>query len=69
LRRPVLLQALALPFEARQLLKTSGAAVTTVAYEVGYESTSQFSREYARKFVVPPSHDTAEATDDARNIA
>lgn len=48
--------------EARRLLKTGGAAVTTVAYEVGYESTSQFSREYARKFGVPPSHDTAEAT-------
>jgi AraC-like DNA-binding protein len=47
--------------EARRLLKTGGASVTTVAYEVGYESTSQFSREYARKFGVPPSHDTAEA--------
>jgi AraC-like DNA-binding protein len=47
--------------EARRLLKTGGAAVTTVAYEVGYESTSQFSREYARKFGVPPSHDTSEA--------
>jgi AraC-like DNA-binding protein len=48
--------------EARRLLRTGGAPVTTVAYEVGYESTSQFSREYARKFGVPPSHDTAEAT-------
>jgi AraC-like DNA-binding protein len=44
--------------EARQLLKANGASVTTVAYEVGYESMSQFSREYARKFGVPPSHDT-----------
>jgi AraC-like DNA-binding protein len=44
--------------EARRLLKTGSASVTTVAYEVGYESTSQFSREYARKFGVPPSHDT-----------
>jgi AraC-like DNA-binding protein len=43
--------------EARRLLTTGGASVTTVAYEVGYESTSQFSREYARKFGVPPSHD------------
>jgi AraC-like DNA-binding protein len=47
--------------EARQLLKTGSASVTTVAFEVGYESTSQFSREYARKFGVPPSHDTVEA--------
>ena len=36
--------------EARRLLKTGGASVTTVAYEVGYESSSQFSREYVRKF-------------------
>lgn len=48
--------------EARRLLKTGGASVTTVAYEVGYESASQFSREYARKFRIPPSQDTAEAT-------
>ncbi|MBA3502845.1 MAG: AraC family transcriptional regulator, partial [Deltaproteobacteria bacterium] len=40
--------------EARQLLRT-GASVTTAAFEVGYESASQFSREYARKFGVPPS--------------
>jgi AraC-like DNA-binding protein len=43
--------------EARRLLKTGRASVTTVAYEVGYESSSQFSREYARKFGVPPSQD------------
>jgi AraC-like DNA-binding protein len=43
--------------EARRLLKTGGASVTTAAYEVGYESSSQFSREYARQFGVPPSQD------------
>jgi AraC-like DNA-binding protein len=48
--------------EARRLLKTGGASVTTAAYEVGYESSSQFSREYARKFGVPPSQDKAAAT-------
>jgi AraC-like DNA-binding protein len=48
--------------EARRLLRTSGASVTTVAYDVGYESPSQFSREYARKFGVAPSRDTADAT-------
>jgi AraC-like DNA-binding protein len=47
--------------EARRLLETGGASVTTAAYEVGYESASQFSREYARKFGTPPSHDTAAA--------
>jgi len=45
--------------EARQLLRTGGATVTTAAYDVGYESPSQFSREYARKFGVPPSHERA----------
>jgi len=45
--------------EARRLLQTGGASVTTAAFDVGYESPSQFSREYARKFGVPPSQDTA----------
>ena len=48
--------------EARQLLKAGGASVTTAAFDVGYESPSQFSREYARKFGVPPSRDTADST-------
>jgi AraC-like DNA-binding protein len=43
--------------EARQQLTTSGVSVTSAAYDVGYESPSQFSREYARKFGVPPSQD------------
>ena len=47
--------------EARQLLKTAGASVTAAAFDVGYESPSQFSREYARKFGVPPSRDTVDA--------
>ena len=41
--------------EASRLLTTSDVSVTTVAYDVGYESPSQFSREYARRFGVPPS--------------
>lgn len=48
--------------EARRLIRTDGASVTTVAFDVGYESPSQFSREYARKFGVPPSQDLAHAT-------
>jgi AraC-like DNA-binding protein len=47
--------------EARQLLTTGGASVTAAAFHVGYESPSQFSREYTRKFGVPPSHDLAQA--------
>jgi AraC-like DNA-binding protein len=43
--------------EARKLLKTPGTSVTTAAFDVGYESPSQFSREYTRKFGVTPSQD------------
>jgi AraC-like DNA-binding protein len=47
--------------EARRLLRAGGASVTAAAFDVGYESPSQFSREYARKFGVPPSLDRAGA--------
>jgi len=47
--------------EARRLLQAGGASVTTAAFDVGYESASQFSREYARKFGVPPSRDLSDA--------
>ncbi len=40
--------------EARRLLATGDQPVTTVAYNVGYGSPNQFSREYARKFGVSP---------------
>ena len=43
---------------ARRLLTTSTDAAKA-AYAVGYESASQFSREYARFFGAPPSHDSA----------
>jgi AraC-like DNA-binding protein len=43
--------------EARRLLGAGGVSVTSAAYEVGYESPNQFSREYTRKFGVPPSRD------------
>jgi len=44
---------------ARRLLLTGEATVTTAAFAVGYESASQFSREYARKFGMPPSKEAA----------
>jgi AraC-like DNA-binding protein len=50
--------------EARRLLK-SGTSVTRAAYEVGYESPSQFSREYARQFGVAPSEEGQTAADQA----
>jgi transcriptional regulator GlxA family with amidase domain len=47
--------------EARRLLRDGTATVTTAAFDVGYESPSQFSREYARKFGHPPSQERAKA--------
>lgn len=43
--------------EARRLLLSCGAPVTATAFAVGYESASQFSREYKRMFGVPPAKD------------
>jgi AraC-like DNA-binding protein len=43
--------------EARRLLLAEGVEVTQAGYAVGYESASQFSREYSRLFGVPPSQD------------
>lgn len=43
--------------EARKLIVQDGQSVSTAAFAVGYESAAQFSREYARKFGIPPSLD------------
>lgn len=43
--------------EARQIMLSAGADAAHTAYRVGYESPSQFSREYARMFGNPPGRD------------
>ncbi|MEK3661359.1 AraC family transcriptional regulator [Paenibacillus sp. FSL F4-0236] len=43
--------------EARRLLLIESADATDVAFRVGYESPSQFSREYSRMFGFPPKQD------------
>jgi AraC-like DNA-binding protein len=43
--------------EARRLMLIEAMTATTAAYKVGYESPSQFSREYARLFGSPPRRD------------
>ena len=43
--------------EARQLLLAGDHNASNVAFAVGYESASQFSREYARQFGAPPMRD------------
>ncbi|ESY66793.1 AraC family transcriptional regulator [Mesorhizobium sp. LNHC252B00] len=45
--------------EARQLLAAQPGNVASIAFAVGYESASQFSREYARQFGSPPARDAA----------
>jgi AraC-like DNA-binding protein len=42
---------------ARQMMLAEAIDATQAAYQVGYESTSQFSREYARMFGAPPIRD------------
>ena len=43
--------------EARQLLLSGEQSASAVAFAVGYESASQFSREYLRQFGAPPARD------------
>ena len=45
--------------EARLLLATHPHDITAVGHRVGYDSPSQFSREYRRRFGAPPSRDAA----------
>jgi len=43
--------------EARRLMLTENQDATTAAFQVGYESPSQFNREYSRLFGAPPLKD------------
>lgn len=43
--------------EARNLMLTERLDAATAAFQVGYESPSQFSREYSRLFGAPPLRD------------
>ncbi|MCP5426529.1 MAG: AraC family transcriptional regulator [Gammaproteobacteria bacterium] len=46
--------------EARHLMMTRGADVSSASLQVGYASLSQFSREYSRLFGRAPSKDMAQ---------
>lgn len=50
--------------EARLLLATRPGDVTGVGRRVGYDSASQFSREYRRQFGEAPSRDAARLRED-----
>ncbi|MEX3773537.1 AraC family transcriptional regulator N-terminal domain-containing protein [Pseudomonas sp. MYb118] len=45
--------------EARRLMLAEGLEASAAGYRVGYESPSQFSREYSRLFGAPPLRDLA----------
>ena len=47
--------------EARRMLLSQNVDAARVGFDVGYESASQFSREYRRLFGAPPRRDAAQA--------
>ena len=47
--------------EAKPLMLSEGATASSAAFAVGYESVSQFTREYGRLFGLPPVRDTTAA--------
>lgn len=49
--------------EAQRLLNKGAETVSRVAFDVGYESLSQFSREYSRKFGHAPNRDLVGKSD------
>jgi AraC-like DNA-binding protein len=48
--------------EARRLMVHEGLTATRAAFDVGYESAPQFTREYARMFGAPPRRDALRRT-------
>lgn len=44
---------------AREALRGTNEKVSEIAFGVGYESSAHFSREYSRKFGLPPRQDRA----------
>lgn len=54
--------------QARTLLTSGGKNVTSAAFEVGYNSPTQFSREYARTFGFSPAHDSSRIVAAMRKV-
>jgi AraC-like DNA-binding protein len=54
--------------EARRLMLDEGYSATSAAFEVGYESVSQFTREYGRMFETSPKRDAMSARAASRDV-
>jgi AraC-like DNA-binding protein len=48
--------------EARRMMMSEAASTSNAAFSVGYESISQFTREYRRMFGLPPVRDVRAAS-------
>jgi len=55
--------------EARRQMLMAGVDVASAAHSVGYESPSQFAREYSRMFGAPPLRDKRRWLSEAQNDA
>ncbi|MFZ6642902.1 AraC family transcriptional regulator N-terminal domain-containing protein [Undibacterium sp. TC4M20W] len=53
--------------EARRMLMAEGMSASSAAFAVGYESVSQFTREYGRMFGLPPARDLEAAKHQANS--
>ena len=53
---------------ARTLMVAKAKNVTNAAFEVGYESATQFSRDYAKVFGLSPARDAARILGDVRGL-
>lgn len=65
--RPLQFQKRIRLLQARMLLVSGAGNATSVAFEVGYESATQFSREYTRFFGAPPARDAARVLTELRS--
>jgi AraC-like DNA-binding protein len=55
--------------EARRLMVAEGMEAATAGFQVGYESPSQFSRDYVRIFGMPPARDASRLRETADSAA
>ena len=53
----------------RRLMISEDASASRAAFAVGYESVSQFTREYGRMFGLPPVQDAKAVRDKAQAVA